>query len=124
MNGFLLDTQVILWGAQDPSRLSQRAADILTREANVFISAASLWEVETKRQIGKLTLDVDLERHLLDHGFLELPITGAHARQLGFLPLHHRDPFDRMLVAQAVSENLVLVTADRQLARYPISTLF
>jgi PIN domain nuclease of toxin-antitoxin system len=124
MTGYLLDTQVILWGAQDPSRLSGRATEILRSEANVFISAASLWEVETKRQIGKLTLEVDLERHLLDHGFLELPITGAHARQVGLLPLLHRDPFDRMLAAQALAENLTLVTADRELARYPIRTLF
>ena len=124
MTGYLLDTQVILWAAQDPSRLSPRSVDILTSEANVFISAASLWEVETKRQIGKLTLDVDLQRHLLDHGFLELPITGAHARQVGLLPLLHRDPFDRMLAAQALAENLTLVTADRELAQYPIRTLF
>ena len=124
MTGYLLDTQIVLWGAREPARLSPRAAAILKTESDVFVSAASLWEIETKRQIGKLTVDIDLERHLLDHGFRELAITGRHAREVGRLPLIHRDPFDRILAAQALAENLTLVTADRDLARYPIRTVF
>jgi PIN domain nuclease of toxin-antitoxin system len=124
MTGYLLDTQIVVWGAREPERLSPRAVAILKSESVVFVSAASLWEIETKRQIGKLTLEIDLERHLLDHGFCELAITGRHAREVGRLPQIHRDPFDRILAAQALSENLILVTADRDLARYPIRTVF
>ena len=124
MRGYLLDTHVVLWGGREPGRLSQRAAEILLAEADVYVSAASVWEIETKRQIGKLQLDIDLERHLLDHGFRDLPVTAGHARQLALLPLIHRDPFDRMLAAQAMAEDLTLVTADRQLAAYPVRTVF
>ena len=124
MSGYLLDTQVILWGAREPTRLSRRAVEILRSQSDVFVSAASIWEIETKRQIGKLTVDIDLTRYLRDHGFLELPIAWPHAREVGRLPLIHRDPFDRILAAQALVENLVLVSADRDLARYPIRTVF
>ena len=124
MRGYLLDPLVVLWGGREPGRLSQRAAEILRAEADVYVSAASVWEIETKRQIGKLQLDIDLERHLLDHGFRDLPVTAGHARQLALLPLIHRDPFDRILAAQALAENLTLVTADRQLAAYPVRTVF
>ncbi len=124
MPGYLLDTQVVLWGALTPARLPSPVREIMEGVQSVFVSSASLWEIETKRQIGKLALGIDLGRHLASHGFLELPITWLHARQVAALPLIHRDPFDRILAAQAMAENLTLVTADRALARYSIRTVF
>jgi PIN domain nuclease of toxin-antitoxin system len=123
MRGFLIDTQILVWGALDPRRLSPEAFRIIRGE-RVYVSAASLWEIETKRQIGKLTLDLDLAAHLQAHAFQELPITWEHARRVALLPLIHRDPFDRILAAQALVEDLTLVTADRDLARYPVRTVF
>ena len=123
MRGFLIDTQILVWGALEPRRLSPEASWVL-REERVYVSPASLWEIETKRQIGKLTLDVDLAAHLQAHAFQELPITWEHARRIAALPLIHRDPFDRILAAQALAEDLTLLTADRDLARYPIRTVF
>lgn len=123
MRGFLIDTQILVWGALDPGRLSPEASRIIRGE-QVCVSAASLWEIETKRQIGKLTLDLDLAAHLQAHAFQELSITWEHARRVAALPLIHRDPFDRLLAAQALVEDLTLVTADRDLARYPVRTVF
>ena len=123
MRGFLIDTQIVVWGALEPRRLSPEASRIV-RSERVYVSAASLWEIETKRQIGKLTLDIDLAAHLKSHEFRELPITWEHARTVAALPPIHRDPFDRILAAQALIEDLTLVTADRDLARYPVRTAF
>ena len=122
MRGFLIDTQILLWGALDPERLSSEASRII-RDETVYVSAASLWEIETKQQIGKLTLDVDIAAHVRAFGFQELPVTWRHAQAIGRLPLIHRDPFDRILAAQALADDLTLVTADRDLARYPIRTM-
>jgi len=124
MAGFLLDTQIVVWMVLNPSRLSSKAAEIIAGGRRVYVSAASLWEVETKRKIGKLDLQGDLRAVLARHGFEELAITWEHAVRLADLPLLHRDPFDRILAAQALAENLTLVTADRDLARYPIQTVF
>jgi PIN domain nuclease of toxin-antitoxin system len=124
MSGFLLDTQIAVWTVLEPRRLSREAKRIIAKEAAIFVSAASLWEVETKRQIGKLDVKGDLRTPFDRYGFRELPVTWTHAREVGRLPLIHRDPFDRILAAQALSENLILVTADRDLARYPIRTVF
>ena len=123
MRGFLIDTQILLWGALDPGRLSPEASRIV-REETVYVSAAGLWEIETKRQIGKLTLGIDIAAHVRAHAFEELPITWRHAEAAGRLPLIHRDPVGRILAAQALVEDLALVTADRDLARYPIRTVF
>jgi PIN domain nuclease of toxin-antitoxin system len=114
MAGYLLDTQIVLWMVLEPVR----------QERPVFVSAASVWEIEIKRQIGKLDLVGEVSVPLERHGFRELAITWTHARQVGSLPLIHRDPFDRVLVAHALVEDLVLVTADRGLARYPVRTVF
>ncbi len=124
MSSFLLDTQIILWMVLDPGRLSSQVSRIIAGGPRVLVSAASLWEVETKRQIGKLDVTGDLRSVLVRHGFEELAVTWEHALQVAALPLIHRDPFDRILAAQAMAENLTLVTADRALARYPIRTVF
>jgi PIN domain nuclease of toxin-antitoxin system len=124
MSGFLLDTQIVLWMLQEPHRLSGTVRRIITDEPGLFVSAASLWEIETKRQINKLQVEGDVRSPLEAFGLQELPITWRHAQAVGRLPLIHRDPFDRILAAQALADDLTLVTADRDLARYPIRTLF
>jgi PIN domain nuclease of toxin-antitoxin system len=119
----LLDTQLLLWAAGQPERLSRAARKLLNEPRNeLLFSAASLWEVAIKTTLGREDLHVEprlLRRGLLDNGYVELPITSQHAVSIdGLLPLH-KDPFDRLLLAQALTEGITLVTADAQLARYP-----
>lgn len=116
---FLLDTHLMLWAMQDPSKLSATARDALENAEAVYVSAASLWEVAIKANLGKLKVDTDLlQTRLGDAGFQQLPITWGHTAQVRKLPPIHRDPFDRMLVAQAISEPLKLLTRDAVLAKY------
>ncbi len=121
----LLDTSVLLWwfGGADNLGRDVRAA-LADVSVPVHVSAASVWEIAIKSAIGKLRRPVDdLETAIVEEGFSALPISVAHAEAAGALPLHHRDPFDRMLVAQARSEGLTLVTADRRIAAYEVATL-
>ena len=119
----LLDTQIVLWAAAQPERLSRSARRQLTHPDNeLLFSAASLWEITIKRSLGRDDFRVDprvLRRELLDHGYIELPITSEHAVTVASLPDLHKDPFDRILLAQALTEGVTLVTADARLARYP-----
>jgi PIN domain nuclease of toxin-antitoxin system len=119
----LLDTHVLLWAAGQPERLSSSARDLLDApEHELLFSAASLWEVAIKRGLGREDFRVDpglLRRGLLDNGYQELPITSAHAVMVDRLPPLHKDPFDRLLLAQADVEGISLVTADEAVARYP-----
>ena len=119
----LLDTQVLLWAASRPERLSPAARRLLGQKGNALVfSAASLWEVAIKFQLGRHDFPFEpggLRRELLEHGYLELAVTGQHAETLAALPALHKDPFDRMLLAQAICEGITLVTADEKLARYP-----
>jgi len=119
----LLDTHVLLWAAGTPRRLPRAARALLEDEANELVfSAASLWEVAIKQQLGREDFRADarlLRRGLLDNGYVELPVTSAHAVALDLLPPLHKDPFDRMLIAQALVEGIMLLTADANLARYP-----
>ena len=119
----LLDTHVLLWAAGTPRRLPRAARVLLEDGANeLLFSAASLWEVAIKQQLGREDFRADarlLRRGLLDNGYTELPVTSAHAVALDLLPPLHKDPFDRMLIAQAVVEGIMLLTADANLARYP-----
>jgi PIN domain nuclease of toxin-antitoxin system len=121
----LLDTQVWLWWQADDSRLGARARDTIARAAEVCVSAASVWEIAIKSSLGKLTLprNYDVAAELEIDGFQPMPIDIAHAQAISSLPAIHRDPFDRMLVAQAMIEGLVLVTADRELSRYDIEPI-
>ena len=117
----LLDTQVILWSLHKPEWLSAEAVTAITDPANsVDVSAASLWELSIKQSIGKLTVDGDLREHLVRQRFSELPVLGVHALAVRDLPLHHRDPFDRLLIAQARCEGLTLVTADPAMSAYEV----
>ena len=119
----LLDTHLLLWAANSPEKLSDAALDLLGAERNeVVFSAASLWEVAIKRQLGRDDFDVDpslLRRGLLDNGWQELPIGSEHAIAVERLPPIHRDPFDRILVAQADVEGMLLLTGDEAVAQYP-----
>jgi PIN domain nuclease of toxin-antitoxin system len=115
----LLDTQVCLWFLGDPSRVSRAARRALGDAEAVFVSAASVWEAAIKASMGKLDVNVaELIFQIEASGFDPLPVTFEHAARVASLPSHHRDPFDRLLVAQAVHETMRLLTADRTLARY------
>ena len=119
----LLDTQILLWAAGHPKRLSTAARKLLDDPRNeLLFSAASLWEIAIKNTLGRKDFRVEprlLRRGLLDNGYGELPITSQHAVSIDSLPHLHKDPFDRLLLAQALCEGVTLVTANTQLARYP-----
>jgi PIN domain nuclease of toxin-antitoxin system len=118
----LLDTHVLLWAASSPDKLSKIARNLIESEDNtLFFSAASLWEIVIKNSLGRTDFQVDarlLRRGLLGNGYSELPITSEHAVAVEDLPLHHKDPFDRMLIAQSNVEGFTLLTADTTLAQY------
>jgi PIN domain nuclease of toxin-antitoxin system len=119
----LLDTHLLLWAAGQPEKLSPTASALLHDPQNeLFFSSASLWEVSIKRGLGRGDFLVDprlLRRGLLDNGYSELPITSEHAVAVDGLPPIHKDPFDRILVAQAMAEGITLLTVDSTVARYP-----
>lgn len=115
----LLDTHIYLWWLLDSPKLSSKARAKIESAAEVYVSSASLWEAAIKISIGKLSADIEaLAAHITLSGFTELPVTAKHSVQLTRLPELHRDPFDRMLVAQAMCEPLRLITADQQLVGY------
>lgn len=119
----LLDTHVLLWAAGQPEKLSSGARKLIeSRRNELFFSAANLWEVAIKHDLGRKDFRVDprlLRRGLLDNGYEELPITSEHAVAVEGLPPIHKDPFDRLLVAQAMIEGMTLLTRDPQVAKYP-----
>lgn len=119
----LLDTHLLLWAAGQPEKLSPTACALLHDPQNeLFFSSASLWEVSIKRGLGRGDFLVDptlLRRGLLDNGYSELPITSEHAVAVDGLPPIHKDPFDRILVAQAMAEGITLLTVDSTVAQYP-----
>lgn len=125
----LVDTQCFLWSFLDPSRLSDTARKILSDGGDeLFFSAASSWEIAIKAGIGKLRLPESPEAYvpprIVRAGMTALDITHAHALHVHALPPIHKDPFDRLLVAQAVSEGLTVLTADPQIGRYSVPTLW
>ena len=114
----LLDTQLVLWALSGHKRLPREARRLIDR-SEVFVSAASIWEVAIKSSLGKLDADpTAVNEALAPSGFEELGVSGEHAAYVAQLPPHHRDPFDRLLVAQSALEALVFVTTDGQLAPY------
>ena len=124
MARFLLDTHVLLWWFMDDPRLGVSARQAIANARNeVYVSAASGWEVAIKRALGKLRAPGDLYKRAEAQGFISLSITFRHAEQAGALPLLHRDPFDRILIAQAQVENLALITGDERIKRYDVRIL-
>jgi len=120
----LLDTHVVLWWRENNVRLVAAARRAITSADVVLVSAASGWEVALKIGIGKLRLDEPFDGMVADSEFTELPVTLAHAERVHALPRHHRDPFDRMLVAQALSEAATLITHDRGFEPYGVPTVW
>ncbi len=124
MRRLLLDTHTLLWWLADAPALGPASRALIAEPGNVvFVSAASIWEIAIKRALGKLSAPEGLDAILEEQGFEALPIEVFHAEQAGILPRHHRDPFDRMLIAQAQAEGLALVSADPQMAAYGIRVL-
>lgn len=120
----LLDTHILIWWLSEASRLSQTEIDLITDSDNfIFVSAATAWEIAVKKMIGKLEAPDDLPAALAINNFLELPITIEHSQKLYQLPLHHNDPFDRIMIAQAISEDLTFMTRDTKIALYDIKTI-
>ena len=123
----LIDTHVLLWGIQDSSKVSSKVRSLLP-VSDVWISVVSLWEIMTKVQIGKLALPSPIGDYLagklIMNGVSVLPLTFAHVRRLEGIPLHHRDPFDRILIAQSLEENIPLVSSDPQFEKYPLQLIW
>jgi PIN domain nuclease of toxin-antitoxin system len=116
----LLDTHVFLWWRTDNARLRREARKAISTAEIVWISAASGWEAAIKQALGKLRMEESFASMVRDSEFDELPITLEHAERAGSLPLHHADPFDRMLIAQALTERATVVTHDRRFAAYDV----
>ena len=118
----LLDTHILLWAAYSPENLSAKAREWITAQENTLLfSAASIWEVAIKSSLGREDFTADanlLRRGLSENGYSELPITAAHAAGVSGLPPIHQDPFDRILIAQARSEGVPLLTADSRILEY------
>jgi PIN domain nuclease of toxin-antitoxin system len=124
MSRFLLDSHVLLWWLDGADRLAEPAmAAISEGDNDVIVSVATIWELTIKQASGKLRIDGDLRQQLREQWFDELPITGRHAAEVEALPPHHRDPFDRLLIAQARCEGLTIVTADQTMNDYDVPVL-
>ena len=125
MTGALADTHALLWWLADDPRLSAGAREVIAAgETPVYFSAASIWEAEIKAAAGKLTVPDELLDALDADGFVELPMAARHAREAARLPPLHRDPFDRMLVAQARAEGMTVITRDPKIKEYGATVLW
>ena len=124
MQRLLLDTHVLIWWTEDSPLLGADVRKMIADPGNeLLISAASVWEIAIKRALGKLSFPHNIGETIRREGFKELPVTSFHAEQAGGLPRHHGDLFDRMLVAQAQTEGLIIVTEDPDIPRYGVRTI-
>jgi len=119
----LLDTHAVVWFLEGSDKLRSQARTAIESAERVYVSSATIWEMAVKVSRGRLEAPSDFPDRLLDLGMLQLALEWEHARVAGGLPLHHRDPFDRMLVAQAIVERLTIVTRDEEIARYPVPVI-
>ncbi|MGB6165139.1 MAG: type II toxin-antitoxin system VapC family toxin [Pseudonocardiaceae bacterium] len=119
----LLDTNVLIWWLAESPRLSAETREAITGELEVMVSAVSAFEIAAKAAAGKLRVPGDLAVQITEQTMIELPVTVRHGLAVGQLPMHHRDPFDRLLIAQAGCEGLTIVTSDRVFAAYDVPTL-
>jgi PIN domain nuclease of toxin-antitoxin system len=120
---YLLDSNVLLWLNLDPSRIPRAVIGNLDAADEVYFSAASAWELSIKQSLGKLRMTGSISAFVARAGFLEIPVTTKFAEAAALLPMHHRDPFDRIIVAQAMEERLTLITSDRRLANHDVKIL-
>lgn len=121
---FVLDTHVLLWWLDDSPTLSVTArAEIADTDNLIILSAVVIWEIRIKQALGKLEAPTDFYEVVKQQGFEIIPITADHAYAVGDLPMHHRDPFDRMLIAQAKLEGFAVITHDAAFKRYPITVM-
>lgn len=117
----LLDTHILLWWLVDTHQIKKEAREIISLVENpVYVSAASFWELAIKKSLGKIDIPDDLHSIMHSEHFLELPITPLHAWATKDLPLHHRDPFDRILIAQAQTEKIPILTRDSIFSKYNV----
>ena len=117
----LIDTQIFIWAVMDSPKLGLKAREIILSADEVIVSAASIWEIAIKTKIGKLEGDpAEFVEAIATSGFRELKISGVHSAKVHELPLHHRDPFDRILIAQALEENLTILTHDHAFVSYDV----
>ena len=119
----LLDSHILLWWLADDPRLSRKARRFIERADVVYVSAATTWELALKASLGKLKMPEGFVETVEEEGFTHLPVTPVHAMAVRALPWHHRDPFDRMLIAQAMMEGFRVVTHDNIFKKYDISVL-
>jgi PIN domain nuclease of toxin-antitoxin system len=119
----LLDTHVLIWLMNADAKLTPRMRDAIRNAEEIHVSAVSIFEIAVKSALGKLSVIGDIEARALDADCLPLPVTWAHGRDVGNLPFHHHDPFDRLLIAQARVEGLVLATADQVFSKYDVALL-
>lgn len=121
MQRFLLDTRVLLWWLDDSAELGPRCRELIADQRNqIYVSAATTWEISIKKALGKLEAPDDIDTIVEDEGFSKLPISLYHGQLAGSLPMLHRDPFDRMLIAQAQAEGLILMTSDGNIGQYNV----
>ncbi|BAZ54307.1 PilT domain-containing protein (plasmid) [Nostoc sp. NIES-4103] len=124
MSNYLLDTHTLLWWLNNEPKLSTDARQIISNPENIiFVSAVSAWEISIKKAIGKLSAPDNLEEAISVNCFEPLLITIKHGSKAGSLPNYHNDPFDRMLIAQAMSENLIIISRDTQFSQYGVSVI-
>ena len=122
-SAFLLDSNIVVWLDQKPERIPPHVLLMIESAPQVFLSAVTAWELGIKQALGDLTLLQPVSEMLRTHSMTELPVTIHHGEAVRDLPLYHRDPFDRLLVAQAMLEGLILVTSDKKLAQYGVPIL-
>ena len=120
---YLVDTQVLVWLDQRSQRISRRLQTTLDSGFDVYFSSASAWEIAIKCSLGKISISGPLSALADSFGFVELPVTTRYVEIVAALPWHHRDPFDRLIVAQAMKDRLTLVTGDRRLGKYDVKLL-
>ena len=119
-NAYLVDTNVIVWGWHEPQRVPERLRRLLEGDGDFYVSIASIWEISIKAAIGKLVTVQNISEALMETGYRILPIKVEHVEAVRYLPLHHRDPYDRLLICQARLEELILVATDRQFSNYDV----
>lgn len=121
MTAYLLDTHILIWALDNDSRLPGRYTSLISESQELYVSVASLWEIAIKISIGKLDFPDTYLRDLEPMGFRTLGIAPIHLDRVRTLPLHHRDPFDRMLIAQSISEAMPIMTVDKRFAAYEVA---